>query len=307
LLVPEIIFDDFHKYGFHLLDIDQLIYERTLSIVENIHNVFKFEPASSCAIWRRSILGYIPDEDRLIEWMRSEHLETVPIFSEHRRRNYASCDLSLYPLELARFGISCDRPACLSGLSNEVDSVLRPLGEFTEDLGRLLLGKIKHGPVPLEGIERPTCSIFRALSYKGGNGNRTSKTHQDYELFTILIQSDPGLEVCGPDGVWRLAPAAKNQAIVLPGEMLEFASGGRIQASQHRVKLLRPRLSAVLFQALKFDILLSKPNFGIAKFGEHLLSRLISGRPDLLEVFERQEFARGLELMRANPFRRGGG
>lgn len=60
--------------------------------------------------------------------------------------------------------------------------------------------------------------------------------HVDFSWITLLLQDDTGgLEVRTPRGDWMEAPAVPGCLIVNLGEILQFATRGRYQATPHRV------------------------------------------------------------------------
>jgi isopenicillin N synthase-like dioxygenase len=72
--------------------------------------------------------------------------------------------------------------------------------------------------------------------------------HTDYECFTILLPTAPGLEVVNGDGVWIDAPPIPDGFIVNIGDLMEMWSGGRFVATAHRVrKVSQERYSFPLF------------------------------------------------------------
>ncbi len=63
--------------------------------------------------------------------------------------------------------------------------------------------------------------------------------HRDSGVLTLLL-ADPGsdgLQVCERDGVWVDVPPVSGAFIVNIGELLEFATGGYLRATEHRVAL----------------------------------------------------------------------
>lgn len=60
--------------------------------------------------------------------------------------------------------------------------------------------------------------------------------HTDYELFTLLRCTAPGLEVLNDRGNWVDAPPVPGAYIVNIGDMLELLSNGTLVATSHRVR-----------------------------------------------------------------------
>ncbi|MEP7222776.1 MAG: 2-oxoglutarate and iron-dependent oxygenase domain-containing protein [Novosphingobium sp.] len=79
--------------------------------------------------------------------------------------------------------------------------------------------------------------------------------HTDYECFTLLLTSSPGLEVMNQAGQWIDAPPVPGALVVNIGDMMEFWSGGKFVATSHRVrKVTEERYSFPLFFALDYDV-----------------------------------------------------
>lgn len=60
--------------------------------------------------------------------------------------------------------------------------------------------------------------------------------HTDYEFFTILHTSAPGLEVKNGRGEWIDAPPVADAFVVNIGDMLEVWTNGEFTATEHRVR-----------------------------------------------------------------------
>jgi isopenicillin N synthase-like dioxygenase len=77
--------------------------------------------------------------------------------------------------------------------------------------------------------------------------------HTDYECFTILLPTAPGLEVMNGSGEWVDVPPIKNAFVVNIGDMLEAWTGGTYIATSHRVrKVSEERYSFPLFFACDY-------------------------------------------------------
>jgi len=72
--------------------------------------------------------------------------------------------------------------------------------------------------------------------------------HTDYEIFTILMPTAPGLEVMNGAGEWIDAPPVADAFVVNIGDMLEVWTNGTFVATSHRVrKVGEERYSFPLF------------------------------------------------------------
>ncbi|HEY3598974.1 MAG TPA: 2-oxoglutarate and iron-dependent oxygenase domain-containing protein [Paraburkholderia sp.] len=108
--------------------------------------------------------------------------------------------------------------------------------------------------------------------------------HTDYECFTILLPTAPGLEVMNGVGEWIDAPPIDNAFIVNIGDMLEVWTGGTYIATSHRVrKVAEERYSFPLFFACDYHTVVAPlPPFAtpraVAKYpplaaGDHLFAQ----------------------------------
>lgn len=101
--------------------------------------------------------------------------------------------------------------------------------------------------------------------------------HTDYECFTLLSVTGPGLQVMTQAGDWIDVPPIPGALLVNIGDMFEFWSGGAFVATSHRVrKVPEERYSFPLFFALDYDVELrplgGDPGQSIHT-GEHLFAQ----------------------------------
>lgn len=111
--------------------------------------------------------------------------------------------------------------------------------------------------------------------------------HTDYEFFTILLPTAPGLQVVNGLGNWIDVPVRENCFVLNIGDMMELVTNGAYKATTHRVKQVKEeRYSFPFFASLDYDTLV-KP---LEKFesadqnrfynpvicGDHLLSKTIT-------------------------------
>lgn len=108
--------------------------------------------------------------------------------------------------------------------------------------------------------------------------------HTDYECFTILHATSPGLEVLNARNEWVDAPPVAGAFVINIGDLLEVLSNGRWVSTAHRVrKVTEERYSAPLFFNLDYQAEIAPaPHLvlrdGIAHYpsvraGEHLLAQ----------------------------------
>ena len=104
--------------------------------------------------------------------------------------------------------------------------------------------------------------------------------HTDYECFTLLFPTAPGLQVLNKQGEWTDIPLVKNTMIMNIGDMMEILSNGHYIATKHRVKRVKEeRYSFPLFFSCDYDYLIQPvmkneaPKYKPLKGGEHLFNQ----------------------------------
>lgn len=99
-------------------------------------------------------------------------------------------------------------------------------------------------------------SQLRLLHYPADAGAEDRPgigAHTDYECFTLLRSTTPGLEVLNGAGQWVDAPPVEGAFVVNIGDMLETWTNGRFVATTHRVrKVTSERYSFPLFCSLDY-------------------------------------------------------
>lgn len=108
--------------------------------------------------------------------------------------------------------------------------------------------------------------------------------HTDYECFTILHATSPGLEVLNARSQWIDAPPVPGAFVINIGDLLEVLSNGRWVSTAHRVrKVSEERYSAPLFFNLDYDAEIApaphlaardgEVRYPTVRAGEHLLAQ----------------------------------
>lgn len=132
---------------------------------------------------------------------------------------------------------------------------------------------LKHPPSQLRMIHYP---LDDQAEDRPGMG-----AHTDYECFTLLFATAPGLQIVNKRGQWMDVPLIEGTMIMNIGDMMENMSGGRYVATRHRVKKVREeRYSFPLFQACDYDHVItpispgeSPPRYGAVRCGDHLFAQ----------------------------------
>jgi len=110
--------------------------------------------------------------------------------------------------------------------------------------------------------------------------------HTDYEFFTVLKGTAPGLEVKNDAGEWIDAPPVPGAYVVNIGDMLEVWTNGVFRATAHRVrKVAEERYAFPFFATCDYDTLVGpaaqfvtpeRPaRFGRLVSGEHLWAQTV--------------------------------
>lgn len=109
--------------------------------------------------------------------------------------------------------------------------------------------------------------------------------HTDYEAFTLLRPTAPGLEVLNGDGEWIDVPFREDALILNTGDLLEILTNGEFVATSHRVrKVAEERYSFPLFFTFDYDTVVAplpelvgdgKPKYESVTAGEHLFAQTV--------------------------------
>lgn len=104
--------------------------------------------------------------------------------------------------------------------------------------------------------------------------------HTDYECFTLLFATAPGLQIVDSQGEWIDVPLLEGAMIMNIGDMMEILSNGRYLATRHRVKTVRQeRYSFPMFHACDYDHVIAPmtagevPRYAPLRSGEHLFNQ----------------------------------
>jgi isopenicillin N synthase-like dioxygenase len=126
--------------------------------------------------------------------------------------------------------------------------------------------------------------------------------HSDYECFTILLSTAPGLEVMNGAGQWIDAPPLDGAFIVNIGDMMEVWTNGEFVATSHRVRRVREeRYSFPLFcvcdyytriEPLPSFVTPDRPaRYSPVLVGEHLFAQTMQSFQYLKKRLENGELA----------------
>jgi isopenicillin N synthase-like dioxygenase len=121
--------------------------------------------------------------------------------------------------------------------------------------------------------------------------------HTDYECFTILLPTRPGLQVINGAGEWIEVPPIEGAFVINIGDMLEAWSNGYYVATSHRVRqVTEERYSFPMFFATDYDTVVephpellgaeTPPRYPPLSAGEHLVAQTMQTFTYLLNGLE---------------------
>lgn len=260
----------------------------------------------------RNHRGYVP------QFERGEYED------EQGERHYEAFDLALdLPPEDPDYH-SADKllgPNVWPELSGFRESVYRYY-ESVSDLAQLLCRAfeihLRLAPGYFRQFMNKPTSQLRLLHYIENNAPLEAKdmnmgAHTDYECFTILHQTKPGLQVMNSANEWVEATPIDGAFVVNIGDMMEAWTNGLFRATLHRVvNNGRERYSMPYFQAADFDAEIkpvptlvgkSQPSrYPTIQAGHHLLGQLVRDFAYLKRRHQNGELALPRELPKGNPF-----
>ncbi len=147
------------------------------------------------------------------------------------------------------------------------------------------------------------------------NRNLGIGAHSDFECFTILHQTAPGLQVMNAADEWVEAPPIPGTFIVNVGDTLEAWTNGRFKATQHRVvNSGKERFSIPLFFSADYATVIeplpqfvspdNPPRYSKLVAGDHLAGFSILGCKHLRKKVLSGELKIDFPLHAENPFKR---
>ena len=151
-------------------------------------------------------------------------------------------------------------------------------------------------PSQLRLVHYPEGEAFNPGAIGGRDSNFGISAHTDYECFTILHVTAPGLEVLNSEGEWIDAPPIPGAFVINIGDMLEALSNGYFIATAHRVrKVAYERFSFPLFCSLDYDTVIEPlPQFVRAR-DERVYPRYVAGDHLLAQTMRTFAYLRKLQ------------
>jgi isopenicillin N synthase-like dioxygenase len=156
------------------------------------------------------------------------------------------------------------------------------------------------------------CSLLRLLHYPAPAQGREEPPngHTDYEWFTLIVQTSPGLEILRPDGGRIAVPARPDAITVLIGDLLEVLSGGYLESTLHWVRSREPdRYSLTYFFGPDFDDVVAPESgnrvgdYPPLHAGHHLTALRVRHLAHLRSAVRDGELALAFDLPATNPLK----
>lgn len=180
--------------------------------------------------------------------------------------------------------------------------------EATFQVGRALMGgfaqALGEAPDFFEPFLHKPPSQLRLIHYPFNPEAVDSPgigAHTDYECFTLLRVTGPGLEIMNEKGIWIDAPPVENAYVVNIGDMLELWTNGEFVATSHRVRrVCEERYSFPLFFAVDYHTRITpmarfvdanRPARPGLTAGEHLYAQTAQTFTYMRQRLERGELA----------------
>lgn len=257
------------------------------------------------ALYQAERFFNLPEEEKLLYYIAKSrnHRGYVPLFErgeyadEQGERHYEAFDLAL---DLPPEDIDYHRAdkllgpnvwPNLPGFREIVYRYYRAVSILAHLLCRAFEIHFRLPPEYFQQFMRKPTAQLRLLHYIENDAVMDEKdmnmgAHTDYECFTILHQSKPGLQVMNTANEWVEATPIEGSFVANIGDMMEVLTNGFFRATLHRVvNTGEERYSMPYFQAADFDAkirpiptMVSESNparYPVIQAGHHLLSRLV--------------------------------
>lgn len=309
------IIDDLHHKGYSLIRIPDKLFYDCLKLVKSFYNLDLSVRLSCLSCKDSGILGYSPSELE-ISIIENELNTKLPTFNGLRMRGYSSFDfleessifLGAYSLLKKNLWVKKNTKFKREALLN-----YQKLKKFGKDLSSDITSSLSIFYKELDkkflnNFNSDCLSLMRLLEYKPGEKIGISKEHTDYEYLTIIITNCSGLEI-KKNGIWETVPFKKQHAIILPGDMMEVYTKGKIESTLHRVRCgTFKRYSVIFFQGLPLN---TKINYSKGKivyptnYRKHIFSMLLKSSAHLIDNSKNIAHNLDLKIPPKNPFRIG--
>ncbi|MEV0674841.1 2-oxoglutarate and iron-dependent oxygenase domain-containing protein [Mycobacterium sp. NPDC050441] len=174
----------------------------------------------------------------------------------------------------------------LPGFAEAVTSYYRAVLEVGQQLLWAFAVALGEDPEVFSRHATKTPSQLRLMHYPlnaDAQDGQGIGAHTDYECFTLLKPTAPGLEVLNGAGEWIDVPPVDGTFVVNIGDLLELWTNGTFVATSHRVRrVAQERYSFPLFFNVDYDtevkplprfITADGPQRAALRAGEHLFAQ----------------------------------
>jgi len=213
----------------------------------------------------------LPDESPVKQDIHNKHVNGekgwTPIFEEPAYQKDTVAHLESFDISQELTTEQCEEvgvdPNIWPDLPGFRDTVLKYneqvalLGRAISEVLSEILGADRNFISDNSGIKAPR--TMRLLHYPENDAPADDRNvgiaaHTDFECFTIMNQTAPGLELTNVNGQWCEAPSDIGSFTIILGDMTERFSNGWLKATGHRVvNTPWTRYSMILFFAIDGD------------------------------------------------------
>ena len=236
-----------------------------------IHNTCVEDKVIQNILSAMEIFFHLPDDSSVKTDIHNEHVKGLkgwtPIFGEPSYQKDTIAYLESFDIsqeltvdQYKSVGIDPNIWPDLPGFRGEVlkynEQVTR-LGRAISEIFSEILGMERTFISERSGIKAPR--TMRLLHYPANDApvddrNVGIAAHTDFECFTIMNQTAPGLELTDINGHWCEAPSDIGAFTIILGDMMERFTNGWFKATGHRVvNTPWKRYSIILFFAVDGD------------------------------------------------------
>lgn len=189
----------------------------------------------------------------------------------------------------------------IEGFREAVDAYYTATLSFGRILLRGFAAAMGEAPSVFDSLVTKPPSQLRLIHYPFNPDAKDSMgigAHTDYECFTLLHPTAPGLEVLNGAGEWIDVPPMPGAFVVSLGDMMELLTNGEFVATSHRVRRVKEeRYSFPLFFSFDYSTFVAPlPRFvtemrparpGLIA-GDHLYAQTVQSF-----TYQKQRLARG--------------
>ncbi len=281
---PEKFLDLWEKHGFFFLsNLSDIVQPSAFKALQEVSESFFAQSVED------KMQYYIGDS--------VNHRGYVPIteignYSDEKERVYEAFDIG-FDADISSKGWDLKGPNIYPNYPQNMKQVLRAYYQSMFYIGKTILNLIaNYYGITVNEIEKnlqAPAAQLRLIHYLKNdillsNDDVSMGAHTDYELFTIIYQSSPGLmSFSKSEREWKNIPVYKNTLLVMGGDILEHLTSGKISSLLHRVVSTgEERYSFPFFMNFDFESEISSfdgANCEKIKVGEHLLGQLYRDFP----------------------------